>query len=94
MAHLFLSNAFKGGAGVTTLFSTHPSTAERVQRLERMAAITPQASRRGLQPGLAGQADRDRLLACRDVRSSRDERADGLEFNPTVAPLHPIGADL
>jgi heat shock protein HtpX len=36
-AHLFISNPFKGGAGVGRLFSTHPSTAERVERLERMA---------------------------------------------------------
>jgi heat shock protein HtpX len=36
-AHLFISNPFRGGAGVTHLFSTHPSTAERVERLERMA---------------------------------------------------------
>jgi heat shock protein HtpX len=36
-AHLFISNPFKGGAGVSHLFSTHPSTAERVERLERMA---------------------------------------------------------
>jgi heat shock protein HtpX len=36
-AHLFISNPFKGGAGVASLFSTHPSTAERVERLERMA---------------------------------------------------------
>jgi heat shock protein HtpX len=36
-AHLFISNPFKGGAGVANLFSTHPSTAERVERLERMA---------------------------------------------------------
>ena len=42
-AHLFISNPFKGGgAGVTKLFSTHPSTAERVERLERMA-YGPQA---------------------------------------------------
>jgi heat shock protein HtpX len=54
-AHLFISNPFKGGRGVTTLFSTHPSTAERVERLERMASATPPALRRGLQPGLAGQ---------------------------------------
>jgi heat shock protein HtpX len=40
-AHLFISNPFKGGRGVTTLFSTHPSTAERVERLERMASTTP-----------------------------------------------------
>jgi heat shock protein HtpX len=36
-AHLFISNPFKGGGGVAHLFSTHPSTAERVERLERMA---------------------------------------------------------
>jgi heat shock protein HtpX len=36
-AHLFISNPFKGGAGVGRLFSTHPSTTERVERLERMA---------------------------------------------------------
>jgi heat shock protein HtpX len=36
-AHLFISNPFRGGAGVAHLFSTHPSTAERVERLERMA---------------------------------------------------------
>jgi heat shock protein HtpX len=36
-AHLFISNPFKGGSGVANLFSTHPSTAERVQRLENMA---------------------------------------------------------
>jgi hypothetical protein len=41
---------------VTTLFSTHPSTAERVERLERMALSTPHTLRRGFQPGLAGQA--------------------------------------
>jgi heat shock protein HtpX len=36
-AHLFISNPLRGGAGVANLFSTHPSTAERVERLERMA---------------------------------------------------------
>jgi heat shock protein HtpX len=36
-AHLFISNPFKGGAGVANMFSTHPSTAERVRRLEDMA---------------------------------------------------------
>jgi heat shock protein HtpX len=32
-AHLFISNPFRGGAGVANLFSTHPSSDERVQRL-------------------------------------------------------------
>jgi heat shock protein HtpX len=36
-AHLFISNPFRGGAGMANLFSTHPSTTERVERLERMA---------------------------------------------------------
>jgi heat shock protein HtpX len=36
-AHLFISNPFRGGAGMAGLFSTHPSTTERVERLERMA---------------------------------------------------------
>jgi heat shock protein HtpX len=36
-AHLFISNPFKGGAGLAKLFSTHPPTTERVARLEAMA---------------------------------------------------------
>jgi heat shock protein HtpX len=36
-AHLFISNPFKGGAGIASMFSTHPSTADRVERLERLA---------------------------------------------------------
>jgi len=36
-AHLFISNPFKGGAGLARMFSTHPPTAERVARLEAMA---------------------------------------------------------
>ena len=35
MAHLFIINPLKAG-GMVRLFSTHPSTEERVQRLERM----------------------------------------------------------
>jgi heat shock protein HtpX len=35
-AHLFIINPFAGG-GLTKLFSTHPSTQERVERLEALA---------------------------------------------------------
>lgn len=35
-AHLFIINPFSG-AGLAHLFSTHPATAERVKRLEKMA---------------------------------------------------------
>ena len=55
-AHLFISNPFKGGTGLTTLFSTHPSTAERVQRLERMAVSGSRTPDGGLQSRLAGLA--------------------------------------
>jgi heat shock protein HtpX len=34
-AHMYISNPFSGG-GLTSLFSTHPPTAERVARLEQM----------------------------------------------------------
>lgn len=35
-AHMFIVNPFSGG-GIASLFSTHPSTADRVARLEAMA---------------------------------------------------------
>lgn len=35
-AHLFIINPFSGG-GLVRLFSTHPATAERIERLEAMA---------------------------------------------------------
>ncbi|MBO0721574.1 MAG: zinc metalloprotease HtpX [Blastocatellia bacterium] len=35
-AHLFIINPFSGG-GIATLFSTHPSTQARIERLEAMA---------------------------------------------------------
>ncbi len=55
-AHLFISNPFRRSSGVTSLFSTHPSTTERVQRLERMALGGAAAPEAGLRSGLAGQA--------------------------------------
>jgi heat shock protein HtpX len=37
-AHLFIINPFKGrGAQFARLFMTHPSTDDRVERLERMS---------------------------------------------------------
>ncbi len=43
-AHLFIVNPFSGG-GMAKLFSTHPSTEERIARLEAMAAGGQQALR-------------------------------------------------
>lgn len=36
-AHMYISNPFSGG--MANLFSTHPPTAERIARLERMASL-------------------------------------------------------
>jgi heat shock protein HtpX len=35
-AHLFIVNPFTSG-GLASLFSTHPSTKQRIERLEEMA---------------------------------------------------------
>lgn len=43
-AHMFIVNPLRGG-GVATLFSTHPSMAERVARLEALARHTEQQAR-------------------------------------------------
>jgi hypothetical protein len=78
-AHLFISNPFKGGGGVTTLFSTHPSTAERVQRLERTASSAPHALSRGFSPAwLAGSGLDTRM------RSSHEQAAHGSGLNPRL----------
>jgi heat shock protein HtpX len=37
-AHLFIINPFTGG-GVAQLFSTHPATAARIERLEKLAVV-------------------------------------------------------
>jgi heat shock protein HtpX len=39
-AHLFIVNPLHGG-GIASLFSSHPSTAERVQRLRALAGMAP-----------------------------------------------------
>ena len=43
-AHLFIINPFAGG-GLTRLFATHPSTRDRVQRLEALARRPPSGAR-------------------------------------------------
>ncbi|HTQ13292.1 MAG TPA: zinc metalloprotease HtpX [Rhizomicrobium sp.] len=45
-AHMFIVNPLSGG-GVSGLFASHPSTAERIARLKAMAGPTPGAPRRG-----------------------------------------------
>ncbi len=53
-AHLFIVNPFAGG-GLASLFSTHPSTAARIERLEAMA------SSRGPAPAMADPFGQDRF---------------------------------
>jgi heat shock protein HtpX len=45
-AHMFIVNPLHGG-GLSGLFSSHPSTAERIARLKAMAGPQDQAPRRG-----------------------------------------------
>lgn len=42
-AHMFIINPLHGGGGLTSLFATHPSTEERVARLQAMATEMGQA---------------------------------------------------
>jgi heat shock protein HtpX len=42
-AHMFIINPLHGGGGLTSLFSTHPSTEERIARLQAMATEMGQA---------------------------------------------------
>jgi heat shock protein HtpX len=58
-AHLFIIHPVQGGAG-DSLFSTHPSTANRVARLEAMAAGAPGARRRASLPNAGIWAPRRR----------------------------------
>ena len=46
-AHMFIINPLHGGGGLTNLFATHPSTEERVARLQAMAAEMGQAPEAG-----------------------------------------------
>ena len=40
-AHMFILNPFGGAGGMSRLFSTHPSTEERIARLEAMQGLRP-----------------------------------------------------
>ena len=39
-AHMFILNPFGGAGGFSRLFSTHPSTEERIARLEALRGVT------------------------------------------------------
>jgi heat shock protein HtpX len=41
VSHMMIANPFRTGGGVARLLSTHPSTAERVERLRGMAGTSP-----------------------------------------------------